>query len=66
MFRAIKDTNTGVVYDWVNTLEDGTEIWVSIPPENWKRENEWTSEEIELLFSTAQENTKSDDDPTFL
>jgi hypothetical protein len=51
MFRAIKDTNTGVVYDWVKKQEDGSEVSVNIPAELWKREQDWTSEEIAALFS---------------
>jgi hypothetical protein len=51
MFKAIKDTNTGFVYDWVKKTEDGTLISVNIPRSNWKREQDWTTEEIDALFS---------------
>lgn len=53
MFRANKDTNTGVVYDWVKKQEDGSEVWVNVSAEYWKREQDWTREEIENLFSGA-------------
>lgn len=53
MFRAQKDTNTGVVYDWVKIDSDGTETWVNIPEDMWKREQDWTNEEIESLFSNV-------------
>lgn len=53
MFRANKDTNTGVVYDWVKKQEDGSEVWVNISAEHWKIEQDWTREEIENLFSGA-------------
>ena len=63
MFRSIKDTNTGVVYDWVKTDADGTETWVNIPSEMWKREQDWTNEEIEALFAT---NPTVAEEPNFL
>lgn len=64
MFKATKDTNTGVVYDWIKVLEDGTEILVNIPETNWKVEQAWTDEEIQQLFVTspAPETTE----PSFL
>lgn len=64
MFKATKDTNTGVVYDWIKVLEDGTEILVNIPETNWKVEQAWTDEEIQQLFvvSPAPETTE----PSFL
>ena len=64
MFKATKDTNTGVVYDWIKVLEDGTEILVNIPETNWKVEQAWTDEEIQQLFvmSPVPETTE----PSFL
>jgi hypothetical protein len=59
MIRAIKDTNTGVVYDWVKTLDDGTEQWVNVPSNNWKREQDWTTQEIESLFNPQEESVDS-------
>lgn len=53
MFKAIKDTNTGFVYDWVKKLKDGTTLSVNIPSTNWKKEQEWSTEEIEALFNTT-------------
>lgn len=50
MFTAIKDTNTGVVYDWYMKNEDGTEVHVSVPRESWKKEQDWSTEEIAALF----------------
>lgn len=63
MFRAIKDTNTGVVYEWVKTDSEGVETWINIPSENWKKEQEWTNEEIEALFSAAPSTAEQ---PNFL
>jgi hypothetical protein len=60
MFRAIKDTNTGFVYDWVKTLGDGTELSVNIPSSMWKREQDWTNEEIEALFSVPVQDEITD------
>jgi hypothetical protein len=51
MLRAIKDTNTGAVYDWVKQNDDGTVISINIPRDNWKKEQEWTTEEIDALFA---------------
>jgi hypothetical protein len=62
MFRSIKDTNTGVVYDWIKKQEDGSEVSVNIPPELWKREQDWTNEEIEALF-VAPANVVPDPEP---
>jgi hypothetical protein len=53
MIRAVKDTNTGVVYEWVKTTPDGVEHWANIPESNWKTEQHWTPEEIEALFSSS-------------
>lgn len=64
MFKAIKDTNTGVVYDWVNELSDGTTISVNIPSNNWKKEQEWTKEEIENLFSLTTNTAEAPTKPT--
>jgi hypothetical protein len=61
MIRAVKDTNTGAVYEWVKTDANGVETWVNIPEKNWKREQEWTSEEIEALFSTQPQDNVSND-----
>jgi len=69
MFRANKDTNTGVVYDWVKKQEDGSEVWVNISAERWKKEQDWTSEEIENLFSGTVNDQITDavtSEPTFL
>lgn len=60
MFRAIKDTNTGFVYDWIKTLADGTELSVNIPSSMWKREQDWTNEEIEGLFSVPVQDEITD------
>jgi hypothetical protein len=51
MIRAVKDNNTGAVYEWVKTNAQGVETWVNIPQENWKREQDWTHAEIEALFA---------------
>jgi hypothetical protein len=59
MFKAIKDTNTGFVYDWVKKTEDGTIISVNIPSSNWKREQDWTTEEIDALFSVDTQKQTS-------
>lgn len=69
MIRAVKDTNTGVVYDWIKTLDDGTEIHVNIPDTNWKREQDWTSAEIEALFTSEPveiTDTVEEDNTDFL
>jgi hypothetical protein len=58
MFKAIKDTNTGVVYDWIKEVGDGTTISVNIPSSNWKKEHEWTKKEIENLFSPPSKPIK--------
>jgi hypothetical protein len=50
MFRAIKDTNSGVVYDWVKILEDGSEVFVNVPTAQWKTQQEWSVEEVAALF----------------
>jgi len=67
MFRAIKDTNTGVVYDWIKTDENGNETSVNLPRELWKKEQDWTNEEIEALFSGNQiTDSVTSDNSTFL
>lgn len=60
MFKSIKDTNTGVVYDWIKKLEDGTEISVNLPETMWKREQDWTHDEIEALFFSSSSPSKED------
>lgn len=50
MFRAIKDTNTGVVNDWYRDNGDGTESHFNVPRDMWKREQDWTIEEVAALF----------------
>jgi hypothetical protein len=54
MFRAIKDTNTGAVYDWYKINEDGTESHFNVPRGMWKREQDWTQEEIDALFDNVK------------
>ncbi len=64
MFRAIKDTNTGEVYDWYKLNEDGTESHFNVPSSMWKREQDWTQEEIDALFNnTVIETSISSDTP---
>lgn len=53
MFRATKDTNTGVVYDWYRKNEDGTETHVNVPEHKWKREQDWTQSEIAAMFDES-------------
>ncbi len=50
MYTAIKDTNTGYVYDWIKTFEDGSSTSINLPPELWKIEQEWSLKEIDALF----------------
>jgi hypothetical protein len=78
MFKAFKDTNTGEVYDWVKINEDGTSISVNVPAHLWKKEKDWTEEEIEALFSGSNvapievapvevpTNEAAPEDPSFL
>lgn len=78
MFRAIKDTNTGVVYDWYKLNKDGTESHFNVPSELWKVEKDWSVEELEAHFgvevsdqitdaTTAPEITDTtSDEPSFL
>ncbi len=57
MFRTIKDTNTGYVYDWYKLNEDGTESHFNVPSTMWKREQDWTQEEIDALFNNVVTNS---------
>lgn len=56
MFRAIKDTNTGVVNDWYRDNGDGTESHFNVPRDMWKREQDWTVEEVAALFEPMPAN----------
>lgn len=51
MYKAIKNINTGHVYDWIKTYEDGSSISVNVPEELWKTEQEWSEKELEALFN---------------
>lgn len=65
MYKAIKDTNTGVVYDWGRKLENNDYEWINIPSTMWKQEQEWTDSEISALFSSSSEKVElSFDEPT--
>jgi hypothetical protein len=65
MYKAIKDTNTGLVYDWGRKLENNDYEWVNIPSTMWKKEQEWTDSEISALFSSSSEKVElSFDEPT--
>ena len=55
MYKALKDTNTGLVYDWGRKLENNDYEWVNIPSTMWKKEQEWTDSEISALFSSSSE-----------
>ena len=37
MYKALKDTNTGLVYDWGRKLENNDYEWVNIPSTMWKK-----------------------------
>ena len=65
MYKALKDTNTGLVYDWGRKLENNDYEWVNIPSTMWKKEQEWTDSEISALFSPSSETVElSFDEPT--
>jgi hypothetical protein len=65
MYKALKDTNTGLVYDWGRKLENNDYEWVNIPSTMWKAEQEWTDSEISALFSTSSEKVElSFEEPT--
>jgi hypothetical protein len=65
MYKALKDTNTGLVYDWGRKLENNDYEWVNIPSTMWKKEQEWTDSEISALFSPSSETIElSFDEPT--
>lgn len=50
MYTSLKDTNTNVVYAWIN---NETKKEVILSQNQWKPESEWTDAEIETLFSTS-------------
>jgi hypothetical protein len=65
MYKALKDTNTGLVYDWGRKLENNDYEWVNIPSNMWKKEQEWTDSEISALFYPSSETIElSFDEPT--
>ena len=65
MYKALKDTNTGLVYDWGRKLENNDYERVNIPSTMWKKEQEWTDSEISALFSSSSEKVElSFDEPT--
>ena len=52
MYTSLKDTNTNVVYAWIN---NETKKEVILSQNQWKPESEWTDAEIETLFTPMQE-----------
>lgn len=49
MYKALKDVNNGVVYQWTDLSTNNSVI---IDSTNWKKETEWSTEEIASLFSS--------------
>ena len=51
-FIPLVDKNTKVVYEWTKVAEDGSEERVTLFREQWKRESDWTVEQLNALFKT--------------
>lgn len=60
MYTALKDVNNGVVYQWTNNLTNESVI---IESTNWKKESEWSKDEIANLFSTPVDKDNEEDFP---
>ena len=58
MFTAVTDSNTTIVYEWV---EDKTGDRTLVPSSNWKPKQEWTHDEIIDLFISREEVIEDDD-----
>lgn len=53
-FIPLVDKNTKVVYEWTKVEEDGSEERVTLFREQWKRESDWTVEQLSALFNTEE------------
>lgn len=58
-YISLKDTNTKEVLQWRAVKEDGTEVVKDVPKAMWKRERDWSKEEIAKFLGITEAPEKT-------